>query len=543
MTHGQTGFPSEATPERTQMAIHLEDATNRRLIEGLAVQLNLVPVFMDDASPRDCEEVSKMALIVADEKAASQYRDLPTPQDRPEESLQPALVAVVSPSYAESTLLPRKSRKQPYDGILVLPQVPGIVLAQLSVILYAHRAAVKRFGSALEELHLNRKIFRSVTSGISIATASEPDLPLTYVNPAFEVITGYSLEDIAGRNCRFLQGEERDQPGRTLLTEAIAEQRSTVAILKNFRKDGTPFWNELSMSPIFDRDGKLSHYVGIQNDVTARVAFEEALRESEKLAATGRLAASIAHEINNPLEAVTNLLYLAKQEEEVKQKNEYLESAEEELKRVASLTTQSLRFYRQSSHARAVRAVDMIRAVLGVYSVKLGVLGLRVECRDRSEDSVVCLESEIRQVLSNLVRNAMEAMRDCCGPLVIRTRRATQWSTGTEGIAITVADSGTGMSEETCKRLFQAFYTTKEEHGTGLGLWLSQEIIERHRGSLAFRSSQNPAHRGSVFVLFLPFQAINPPHAGDTAPIRDLGRRDGKEVAAEVAESVGRGQF
>lgn len=226
------------------------------------------------------------------------------------------------------------------------------------------------------------------------------------MNPAFEVITGYSLEEIAGKNRRFLQGEEREQPGRTLVKEAMAEQRSTVAILKNYRKDGTAFWSELSMSPISDRDGRLTHYVGIQNDVTARVAFEEALRESEKLAATGRLAASIAHEINNPLEAVTNLLYLAKEERVMARKDEYLDQAEEELKRVSLLTTQSLRFYRQSSKPQAVRAVDILSAVLDVYSVKLTGWGLNLERQNRSEDSVVCLESEIRQVISNLIRNA-----------------------------------------------------------------------------------------------------------------------------------------
>lgn len=506
---------SEAAPEQLELdrhliAIHIEDLPNRRLLEGLAVQLNLAPRFITDEDLHNRDLVRQIAIIVADEQPALRYRETPTVPEFPTNGLQPALVAVVPPTYAGRALLPEKTEERPFDGVLVLPQVPSVVLAQLSVILYAHRSTIKRFESAFDELHLNRLIFRSVTSGISVASAAVPDFPLTYVNPAFEVMTGYTLEEISGKNCRFLQSDERDQPGRTLIREAIQNRRSTTAILRNFRKDGTPFWNELSMSPIFDKEGKLTHYVGIQNDVTARVAFEDALRESEKIAASGRLAASIAHEINNPLEVVTNLLYLARREDDPQQKDDYLHHAEEELHRVSLLTTQSLRFYRQSSKPQAVRPCDLVSAVLALYMPKMIVSGVTVERRDRTDASVVCMESEIRQVVSNLVRNAMDAMRGSPGRLLVRVRNSTYWPKEMTGVSITVADTGTGMSEETKDKLFNAFYTTKESHGTGLGLWLSQEIIARHHGHLRFRSSQAEGHSGSVFVLFLPFQAVVP---------------------------------
>jgi two-component system, sporulation sensor kinase C len=213
-----------------------------------------------------------------------------------------------------SLILPNRDRERPFDGLLVLPQQPAMVLAQVSVLLYAHRAYIYRFESALEELLLNRRIFRSVTSGIVIASAKEPDNPVIYVNPAFEVTTGYGLEEVAGKNRRFLQGPDNDQPGLTLLREALKGLRETVVIVRNYRKDGSEFWNELSLSPIRNAAGEITHFVSIQNDVTSRMAFEEALRESKKLAAGGRLAASIAHEINNPLEAITNLLYLMRGE-------------------------------------------------------------------------------------------------------------------------------------------------------------------------------------------------------------------------------------
>lgn len=512
MSQEPRGVPQEGN-ERNIIALHIEDLTNRRLLEGVAAQLNLEPRFVTDDQLGDPEFTRRVALIVADEPPASRYRALPTIPDHPGDGMHPALVAVLPATYSGNPLLPRKSEDQPFDGVLVLPQLPAVLLAQLSVILYAHRSTARRYNNALDELQLNRSIFRSVTSGISIAAATSPDLPLSYVNPAFEVITGYTLEDVAGKNCRFLQGDDRDQPGLVLIREAIKHQRPTVAILKNYKKDGTPFWNELSMSPIFDRDGTLTHYVGIQNDVTARVAFEEALRESEKLAATGRLAASIAHEINNPLEAVTNLLYLAEREKDVPQKDDYVRQAAAELRRVSEITTQSLRFYRQSSKPRAVRAIDIVTAVLDVYSVKMSSWNISAEKQYRTDDSIVCLESEIRQVFSNLVRNAMDAMRGPGGKLIVRVRNATLWSSEAKGIAITVADYGTGMSEETRRKLFQAFFTTKENQGTGLGLWLSQEIIVRHHGKLVCRSSQMPGRSGTVFMMFLPFQAASPDEA------------------------------
>ena len=302
-------------------------------------------------------------------------------------------------------------------------------------------------------------------------------------------------------------GKEHDQPGLTLIREALKGRRETVAIIRNYRKDGSPFWNELSLSPIADREGNVTHFVGIQNDVTARVAFEEALRDSEKLAAVGRLAASIAHEINNPLATVTNLVYLARHEEDGEQREQFLDMAGEELNRVTLLTTQSLRFYRQSSKPTAVRPVDLVSAVLDVYSVKLMNNHVTLQRKDSTCESIVCLESEIRQVFSNLIRNAMDAMEGRPGRILVRVREATDWQDETKGVLLTVADTGCGMSAETRQGLYTAFHTTKEQKGTGLGLWVSKGIIDRHRGKIRVRSRQS-APSGSVFELFLPYQSL-----------------------------------
>ena len=348
-----------------------------------------------------------------------------------------------------------------------------------------------------------------MTSGITVTTLQAEDYPLVYVNPAFEVMTGYSLEEEVGKNRRFLQGEEHDQPGLTPIREALRDEREVTAVLRNFRKDGTPFWNELSLSPIRNRSGVLTHVVGIQMDVTARVEFETALRQSEKLAAVGRLASSMAHEINNPLESLMNLIYLAQQTDAGSGQARYLQQADGELRRMKQITAQSLRFYKQSTKPQAIGCRELLDPVLDLYSSRLENSGVTVERRERSTQTIVCMESEIRQVLHNLVSNAIDAMHGRGGRLLVRSREATEWRTGSRGVLMTIADVGGGMSAETMKEMYKAFFTTKGIAGTGLGLWISSEAVERHHGRLRVRSRQRPeGSSGTVFELFLPYRGV-----------------------------------
>lgn len=493
--------------KREKLAICIADPISRRLVEGTATQLELIPIFLDESDLCNADNLDRVELLLADEPVARRFAESKGVFEYRRDGLPIALVAVTPAVSPDGALLPKREMEQPFDGFLALPQQPATALAQLSVILYAHRAHVLRYESALEELNLNRRIFRSVTSGISVADAMAPDFPLVYVNPAFEVMTGYSLEEISGKNCRFLQRNDRDQPGLTLIREALRDKREVVAVIRNYRKDGSSFWNELSLSPIRDRGGQVTHFVGIQNDVTARIAFEDALRESEKLAAVGRLAASIAHEINNPLSSVTNLLYLARREDRREQKDEFLQTAERELHRVSQLASQSLRFYKQSTKPTEIYPADLITAVLDVYTAKLAKLHIKLERRDSPCEAIVCLESEVRQVISNLVRNSMDAIGGDGGTMVVRSREATEWQTGVRGVVISVADSGAGMSAETRSKLYTAFFTTKGIGGTGLGLWVSSGIVQRHHGRLLVKSREGTGG-GTIFMLFLPYEPV-----------------------------------
>ncbi len=240
-------------------------------------------------------------------------------------------------------------------------------------------------------------------------------------------------------------------------------------------------------------------------DITERRKTTAALIQSEKLAAVGRLASSIAHEINNPLEAVTNLIYLANTMAENPETRGYLDLAALEIRRISIIANQTLRFHKQSTRPQSIACADLFSTVLSIYEGKLRNAAILVEKRKRACRPVTCFEGEIRQVLSNLVGNAIDAMPHG-GRLLIRSRDATDWRTGRKGIVLTVADTGGGISPVDRARIFEAFFTTKGIAGTGLGLWISAEIVARHQGRILLRSGQQPELHGTIFGLFLPYK-------------------------------------
>ncbi|HEX4310320.1 MAG TPA: ATP-binding protein [Acidobacteriaceae bacterium] len=318
---------------------------------------------------------------------------------------------------------------------------------------------------------------------------------------------------------------QRDILGRAL-AEAVPEsmEQGFVALLDTVYRTGAPYigrntpielmrtaaqppelrYLDFVYQPRRDADGTISGIIVLGVDVTENRRVEGALLQSEKLAAVGRLASSIAHEINNPLEAVTNLIYLAQHSAVKPEVRDYLNTAEAELRRVSGIARQTLRFYRQSTNATPVAMADLIGDTLPLYQGRLTNARIHLERRDRSRLSVTCFEGEIRQVLSNLLGNAIDAVGSHGGRILIRSREATHWASGRRGVVLTVADTGSGISRTTLAKIFDPFFTTKGASGTGLGLWISRQIVERHHGDLRVRSSQAPHSRGTVFTLFLP---------------------------------------
>ena len=243
-------------------------------------------------------------------------------------------------------------------------------------------------------------------------------------------------------------------------------------------------------------------------EATERKRAEEALRKTEKLAAAGRLAASIAHEINNPLEAVTNLLYLLRHQPSLDQEaTGYADLAQQEISRVAEMTQQTLRFYRQTTLPVVANIAELLESVLTLYTGRLVALQIEVSRKIGPDVELYCFSGELRQVFANLIGNAIDAMA-MGGRLSLSVRRSRSWVDGTPGIRLFVADNGCGMTEATRLRIFEPFFTTKETTGTGLGLWVSSEIIVKHNATVRVVSRPAGAatggQSGTVFMLFFP---------------------------------------
>ena len=266
-------------------------------------------------------------------------------------------------------------------------------------------------------------------------------------------------------------------------------------------------------------------------DLTEQKQGEEVLRRTEKLAATGRLAASIAHEINNPLEAITNCLYLLEQSPLDADARAYLQMAQGELDRVTHITTQTLRFYRQSTRPSLTDIPDLLESVLALYEARIRVNAIQIVRDFDGAPPILALDGEIRQVLANIVGNAVDALLAVPAAIAppvtagkpdpqprtlwLRVRARRSWHTGSVGVAILIADSGTGMSKATLARIFEAFFSTKGITGTGLGLWVSREIIGKHNGRVQVRSRKS-APSGTVFRILFPLESLPADYAYET---------------------------
>jgi PAS domain S-box-containing protein len=267
---------------------------------------------------------------------------------------------------------------------------------------------------------------------------------------------------------------------------------------------GNYHWFRAWNVPIRDENGEIVRWFGTCLDVNDQKQAEDALRKAEKLAVVGRMAASISHEINNPLEAVTNLVYLAKKDIHLSERTRgLLLTAENELARVSQIVTQTLRFYRQSSRPIPFNPAELIDSVLRLYEGRLTNSQVTISREYKHEDSYIeALDGELRQVLANLIGNAIDATSPG-GKLRIRLTKRGR-ANGRDGVRISVADNGHGIAPDLKARIFEPFFTTKNATGTGLGLWITREIIDKHQGSIRVRSRQVPGSSGTVFSIFLP---------------------------------------
>lgn len=261
-----------------------------------------------------------------------------------------------------------------------------------------------------------------------------------------------------------------------------------------------------SAVPLFNEQGRTRGAIGVFIDVTERNRIESALRQNEKLAAAGRLAASIAHEINNPLESLTNLLFLISSSSSLEEVRGYVRTAEQEMMRVSSMVTQTLRFYRQTTRPVEIAMSEVLDVVLAINQPRFVHANIEVVRQYRTDEKLLAYDGELRHLFANLIGNAFDAVRSG-GRIFVRLREETDMATGNRGLCVTIADTGHGMERATVDRIFQPFFSTKGSTGTGLGLWIVESITNRHGGTIRVRS-RTGRNSGTVFSVFLPFGYI-----------------------------------
>jgi PAS domain S-box-containing protein len=270
--------------------------------------------------------------------------------------------------------------------------------------------------------------------------------------------------------------------------------------------DRSIHWLESRGKPERDSKGRVARVVGVVTDITHRKQSEEAMVRAEKLAVAGRLAASVAHEINNPLEAVSNLLFLITLTETAEAAQEHARAALEQLTRVSMITQQTLKFHRQTGVPKLSSLSEILNSVVSMFRGKLRASGIAVDLRAEREAEVSCMPNEAQQIFANLISNAIDAMARG-GRLVMRLRPSRGWvDRQTEGMRVTFCDSGVGMDRATMRHIFEPFFTTKADTGTGLGMWVVVQLLERHHGHVHVWSTQRQGHSGTAFSVFLPFE-------------------------------------
>ena len=329
------------------------------------------------------------------------------------------------------------------------------------------------------------------------------------VNQVFAAMTGMPLSRHLGRTLPELLPDQVAQELEDTVARVFAAEEPVRNLELSVQggKAGQSFTWLASAYPVLTNPQKVRWVGVIVLDASERKRSEEALRKTEKLAATGRLAASIAHEINNPLEAITNLLFLLHNFCQLQDPAlEYVSMAQHEARRISEITQQTLRFYRQSTMPSRASMSELLDSVLSLYHGRLSSLDIQVERRYEPEMDLFCFAGELRQVFANLIGNAIDAT-SAGGRVLVRAHRSRNWKNPAEtGIRFAFADTGTGMDAEVREHAFEAFFTTKEITGTGLGLWVSHGIIVKHRGLVHLRSrpAASGMPSGTVFQVFIP---------------------------------------
>jgi PAS domain S-box-containing protein len=369
---------------------------------------------------------------------------------------------------------------------------------------------VKRWG---DECYVREQWLNTTLRSIGDAViAADPDGKVVFMNRIAEQLTGWKEKEAEGLPLSqiFVIVNQRTRATIESPVDAVRRSGKIVGLANHtilINKEGKEFHIDDSAAPILNVNARMNGIVLVFRDISERHASEVALMRAEKLASAGRLAAAIAHEVNNPLEGLVNLIYLARGEEDIQKIRLHLTEADRELQRIAHISRQSLGFYRETSVAGSFRPDVVAREVLDFYSSRAATSHVSLHVNIKTEQKAFGNQGELRQVLSNLLANSLDACKEG-DAICVRVRAAVNpRDPSLRGVRIAVADTGCGIQPGNIQRIFEPFFTTKQDTGTGLGLWVSRELMEKRGGSLTVRSSIDGRRAGTVFSLFLPGSA------------------------------------
>jgi PAS domain S-box-containing protein len=388
---------------------------------------------------------------------------------------------------------------------------------RLHTVSVAYRTSLEILGHRAEELYQSEQELRTTLDSIGDGVITcDAGGRVQMMNPVARTLTGWSQSEARGQPLEKVFHIVNERSRETMETPVAKVKRldRIVGVANHtvlVRKDGTELHIADSGAPIRDQKGETTGIVLVFRDITMERKTQDALIANEKLAVAGRLAATIAHEIHNPLDSVSNLLYLMRNGSSKEESKQFMDMAEQELARVTQISRAMLGLYRESKAPVVIDLKEMLQEILLLLERRLIDLGVTVIADMPASVSVAAFPAELRQVFTNLITNAAEATGQ--GGEVEVSLRACKASTGTDGpktqpgATVTIADNGPGIPEEVKPHLFQAFFTTKGEQGTGLGLWVSRGIIVKHGGTISVRSDTSSSEHGTVVSVFL---AANP---------------------------------
>lgn len=326
---------------------------------------------------------------------------------------------------------------------------------------------------------------------------------ITSWNAGATQLLGYSEEEIVGKSVLTIVPADLHAEEAEILSRLRAGERIDHYETQRLHKEGRRVHLSVTISPIRDENGNVVGISNISRDLTEKRRTEAALIESERLAEIGRMAASISHEVNNPLESILNLAFILQHHSSLDAEGkEYARILIDEVHRVSEITKQTLSFYRDTTAMQEVNLVEIMEMVLKLHRSRFLRKSIRVITRYREPVTMMGRAGDLRQVFLNLVLNAVDALPDE-GTLMIRLCSNTS-----KNVCVTVADNGSGIPELHRIRIFEPFFTTKEGTGTGLGLWVCQNIVKKYGGQLRMWSRCEPGRSGTTFRAQLPSNLI-----------------------------------